>query len=395
MMARCFGTLSVTAMLILALSVSPVTAQELPRFTPPTPPPVSAKAVFVYDADAGVPLFARDPDRPLAPASLTKIATALVVIEHTALDETVTIRPEDMVDESQSRAHLVAGDELTVRDLLVALVVPSGNDAALALARHVGSKLPNGSADPVGRFVAEMNALVADRGLANTRFANPSGIDAPEHYASARDLAMLMAEATADPVLAEAMGTASATLPSAIQPEGYPLNTTHDLVLEGVAVAGKTGTTTEAGGCLATVTEESGNRIVTVVLGSDWYFDEFNSPKSIARYDDTRTLLAALVEQYAWIAPATPEAVPGLPQELAIWGATLAGATSVPVPRERLPDLGYRLVLEPPAEPGSPVGAVLFVLGSELLAEQPLVQSGVAVQDLGARATSPPDLLTA
>jgi len=349
------------------------------RFEPLPPPPVSAEAVFVYDVDAGVPLFARAADAPRAPASLTKIVTALVVVEHASLDETVTIQPEDIVDENQSRAQLVAGDTLSVRDLLVGLLVPSGNDAALALARHVGSGLGD-EGDPVGRFVAEMNRLIAERGFENSRFSNPSGLDADDHYASARDLALLTAEAIENPVLAEILGTPSATLASATKPDGYQVNTTHDLVAEGSVLGGKTGTTEKAGGCLITVSQVGANRIVTVLLGSDLAYDEQGIAIS-PRYTETRELLAGLPERYEWVDPAAPEAVPGLPQELSVWDASLADTTNVPVPRDRLAELDYRLVLEPPATPGAPVGAVLFMLGPEVLTEQPLVQSGVAAQD--------------
>jgi D-alanyl-D-alanine carboxypeptidase len=114
-----------------------------------------------------------------------------------------------------------------------------------------------------------MNRFVADRGMSNVHFSNPSGLDDEDHYASARDLAMLTTEAIENPTLFEFMGTPSATLPSALTDEGYPINTTHDMVLDGTAIAGKTGTTERAGGCLVTVSLEGTNRIVTVVLGSN------------------------------------------------------------------------------------------------------------------------------
>lgn len=394
------GTTSVSAlvavtMLLIAQSSTAAVAQRS-AFVPPPPPAVSADAVYVYDATAEVPLFAKDADARLAPASLTKIVTALVVVEHAELDETVTIQPEDVVDETQSRAQLVAGDTLTVRDLLVGLLVPSGNDAALALARQVGSDLPGaGDADPVGRFVAEMNRLVADRGLQDTHFSNPSGIDGAEHYASARALAMLTAEAIDNPTLVEIMGTPSATLPSVLKPEGYPVNTTHDMVLAGTAVAGKTGTTDKAGGCLVTVSLEGENRIVTVILGAELTLDAEGVSSSPARYAETRELLALLPERYDWIDPSGADTVPGLPQELSAWDASLAGGGRVPVPRDRESELDYRLVLDAPAAPGSPVGAVLFLLGSEVLTEQPLVQAGLASTDPDALAEIPRPALAA
>nr|MBA3414679.1 D-alanyl-D-alanine carboxypeptidase [Chloroflexia bacterium] len=363
---------------LLVVPALPGEASQRSAFVPPPPPPLSAAAVFVYDATAGVPLFAKDADARLAPASLTKIVTALVVLEHAALDETVTIGPEDIVDETQSRANLIAGDTLTVRNLLVGLLVPSGNDAALALARHVGTGLPGGGeVSAVDRFVAEMNRLVTDRGLQNSSFANPSGLDGDDHYTSARDLAVLTAEAIENPTLAEIMGTSAATLPSALGSAGYPVNTTHDMVLEGTAVAGKTGTTEEAGGCLVTVSLEGGNQVVTVILGAELTTDVQGNRTSDARYPETRELIALLPERYDWIDPSMPNAVPGLPQELSVWDASLSAGGRIPVPRNRVAELGYRLVLGAPAEPGLPVGTVLFTVGSEVLAEQPLVQAAL------------------
>ena len=378
------GRLFVAVVAFLIVQVTAGAASVLSPYMPPPPPPSSADAVYVYDATAGVPLFARDADARLAPGSLTKIVTALVVLEHADLDDVVTIQESDIVDESQSRVQLVAGDSLKVGDLLLGLFVPSGNDAALALARHVGSDLDNEEAtSPQERFVAEMNRFVADRGLANVHFTNPSGIDDEDHYASARDLAMLTAEAIENPTLFEFMGTPSATLPSALTDEGYPINTTHDMVLDGTAVAGKTGTTERAGGCLVTVSLEGTNRIITVVLGSELTKDAEGLELSDERYPETRELLALLPERYEWIDPSASDVATGLSQELSAWDASLPVNERIPVPRDRQGDLDYRLVLEPPAEPGAPVGAVLFVVGDELLAEQPVVQAGLADAGLG------------
>lgn len=378
--ARWFA--AIVVFLVFQITVGAVSA--LSPYTPPPPPPSSADAVYVYDATAGVPLFARDADARLAPGSLTKIVTALVVLEHADLDDVVTIQATDIVDESQSRVQLVAGDSLTVRDLLLGLFVPSGNDAALALARHVGSNLPpGGTQSPRADFVAEMNRFVADRGMSNVHFSNPSGLDDEDHYASARDLAMLTTEAIENPTLFEFMGTPSATLPSALTDEGYPINTTHDMVLDGTAIAGKTGTTERAGGCLVTVSLEGTNRIVTVVLGSELTKDAEGLETSDERYPETRELLALLPERYEWIDPSAPDIALGLTQELSAWDASLSENGRIPVPIDRRRELDYRLVLEPPAELGVPVGAVLFVVGDEILAEQPVVQAGLTDAGLG------------
>ncbi len=362
-------------------SGSPMNVADASPWSPepwvaPAPPAVSAKAAYVFDASASVPLLALNADEPLQPASLTKIVTALVVLEHGSLDDTIAIVEGDVVDESQSRVGLVAGDVLSVRDLLYGLMIPSGNDAALALARHVGAALPGAEdGDPSAAFVAEMNRLAAERGAATANFVNPTGMFAENQLVSARDLAVLAAAAMEDPLFAEIVGTARLTLPSTIRPEGYEIFTTNDMLVDGTAVGVKTGSLPEAGGCLVVATREGENLIISVVLGSTLAYEN-GVPVSPARWADMRGMLAAVDEDYAWIDPSAPGAVPGLPEELAAWGAVMPNSGSVPVPRDRASDLAYRLRLGPPANPGEQVGTVLLLVGPELLAERQVQQAG-------------------
>jgi serine-type D-Ala-D-Ala carboxypeptidase (penicillin-binding protein 5/6) len=353
--------------------VASASAQAWKPYAAPLPPDVTARSIYVYDATAGTPLLALDPDEPRAPASLTKIVTALVALEYPDLEERVAILAEDLVGDDESRVGLVAGDSLSVRDLIAGSLIPSGNDAANALARHIGASLPPvEGGDPVDAFVAEMNATVSDLGLGSTRFANVHGLDADGHYASARDLALLTARAMQNPVFAGFVATATTTLPSALNPEGYTIYTTNDLLVDGTAIGVKTGTTENGGGCLVTATTVGSNIVITVVLGSELFYDEFGYPKSPARYGDTRLLLETIDLDYDWIEPAS---APGLPQELAAWSALLPPGASVPVPAQRLNEFGYRLVLGPSGEAGEPVGQVLFTVGSEVLSERPVVQA--------------------
>lgn len=347
-----------------------------PAWVAPAPPPVTARAAYVYDATADVPLLALNPDEPLQPASLTKIVTALVVLEHGNLDDTITIVADDVVDESQSRVGLVVGDALSTHDLLYGLMIPSGNDAALALARHVGASLPGGAeGDPTAAFVAEMNRLATERGATTANFVNPTGMFAEEQSVSARDLAVLAAAAMDDPLFAEIVATARLTLPSTIRPEGYEIFTTNDMLVDGTAVGVKTGSLPEAGGCLVVATREGGNLIISVVLGSTLSYEN-GVPVSPARWADVRGMLAAVDEDYVWVDPAAPGIVPGLPEELAAWGAMMPNQGSVPVPTDRAGDLAYRLRLGPPANPGEQVGTVLLLVGPELLAERQVQQAG-------------------
>lgn len=348
--------------------------------TVPAPPAgVSAQAAFVTDATAGTPLYSLNPDERRPPASLTKIATALVVLEHADLDDVVTIEADDLVDPSESHVGLIDGDRLTVRSLLFGLLVPSGNDAANALARHIGASLPGGNgasaAEARGRFIAAMNDLVATMELKNTAFLNPSGINQEGHYSSARDLAALTAKAMLDPTFAEIVATPKADLVSAADPaQVYPIATTNDLLLEGLVTGVKTGTTSEAGGCLITSSIINGDVVLSVILGSATVPDDEGNLKSPARFDDARMILNAVLTDYQWIDPADPAAFEGLTEELAAWQAALKGGASVVFPAARRGELRYRLVLGPPAEPDAEIGKVVFLVGNDPLSEQPLFQ---------------------
>jgi D-alanyl-D-alanine carboxypeptidase (penicillin-binding protein 5/6) len=183
------------------------------------PPPLTAQAAFVVDASVGTELYALNPDEPRSPASLTKVATALVVVEQADLKAMVTIIEEDRVDLQESHVGpdgLQVGDSLSVRDLLAGLLIPSGNDAARALARHVGGQVLGGEPSPAearAAFVAEMNRMVGEMGLRQTRFTNPTGIDDPgQHYSSARDLAILAAKAMENGLIREFVATPKAVL---------------------------------------------------------------------------------------------------------------------------------------------------------------------------------------
>lgn len=172
----------------------------------PGPPPedadapeVSAKAAVLLDAASGRVLYAREPHARLPMASLTKIMTAIVALEATSdLEEVVTVSPNAEGVEGSS-IYLRAGDKIPLRDLLYGLMLRSGNDAAMAVAEHVGGSVEG--------FSFLMNEKAAWLGLADTHFVNPHGLDAEGHYASAYDLAALSRYAMENPNFREIVGT--------------------------------------------------------------------------------------------------------------------------------------------------------------------------------------------
>ena len=349
----------------------------------PAPPDISAAAAFVLDVTTGVPLYALNADDPRAPGSTVKIATSLVVVRNADLTDSVLIEQSDLVDTTlYSNMGLVAGDTLTVEQLLYGLMLPSGNDAARALARHVGMGLAGGNGTDVdaatAAFVAAMNALAEDLGLTNTAFVNVAGEDADGQSVSARDLATLAGALLDDPVLAEIVATPAIDLvsvgPLAIL---YSLANSNALLAEDGVIGVKTGSTEQAGACLVAAKRIGDrNRVISVVLDSGLEYDvnDFQVPESDRRYDDTRALLAAMELDYRWIAPTDEGDVPGLAEELAAWGVTLARGPNIPVTVADVEALRYRLILGPAAEPEAEVGRVLFFVEDRPVGERIVVQ---------------------
>jgi D-alanyl-D-alanine carboxypeptidase (penicillin-binding protein 5/6) len=149
-------------------------------------PPIQSEAAAVIDGDSGALLFGHDPHKRLPPASITKIVTAMVALEHGDLDTVVTVEidgPKFAIETDSAVMGLHHGDRLTLRDLLYGLMLPSGNDAAVEIARAIAGNEE--------RFVKLMNAKVQQLGLEDTHFTNPHGLHDPDHYTSAYDITQL------------------------------------------------------------------------------------------------------------------------------------------------------------------------------------------------------------
>ena len=325
-------------------------------------PAVASRAYLVYDAQAEATLMAINPDIPLAQASLTKLMTALLVLEREAaepgfLQSTVRVQPSDLV--GGANMGLVSGESLTVEDLLWGLLIPSGNDAATALARV--------TAGGVDGFVQAMNRRAAELGLTETHFVNPEGLDAPGHHTSAQDALTLTQVNWAFPLFRRIVGTASVTV------AGHALQSTNEMLGTFAGVNGvKTGTTDVAGQCLVVSVEQDGRQRLVVVLGSS------------NRYADARTLLTQADLFFSW--PRNPAASGRLTALDRMMGAEgqvwllqpLGAAPDVLLPRWQRQDLQlYRRLDLPPLmeswQPGLTAGVLEWRLGGEVVGTQVLV----------------------
>jgi serine-type D-Ala-D-Ala carboxypeptidase (penicillin-binding protein 5/6) len=205
----------------------------------------------------GVVLWAGSSDRRLAPASLTKLMTALIALERGKLDEPVTVG-RGVLQATGTRIGLKPGERLTAGDLLTATVVRSANDACRALADHIGGK----------NFVQAMNARAAALGMINTRFADPCGHDRPDQYSSAADLVRLAEEVMKH---GEYMRLARLERISLKTLDGrtFTLRNTNALLGRYPGAIGlKTGHTEGAGNCLVALAERDGVRVLAVLLNA-------------------------------------------------------------------------------------------------------------------------------
>ncbi len=221
-------------------------------------PPTQAKACIVLCADDGSTLYEKNADSRCLIASTTKLMTALVCLENDTPDDVFTAQERHCEVEGSSM-YLKAGERYTVRELLLGLLLASGNDAALALAEHTA-----GSEEA---FVLLMNWKAAILGLQDTHFDNPHGLDSPTHYSTARDLARLMCACMSNPAFRSLVSVHAADVAGQTL-----LNHNKLLNLCSGCLGGKTGYTRAAGRCLVSCCERDGMTLVCVTLSDpdDW-----------------------------------------------------------------------------------------------------------------------------
>jgi D-alanyl-D-alanine carboxypeptidase len=217
--------------------------------------------VAVVDDDTGLLLYGRDPHAHEAPASTTKIATAIVTLEHArSLDTAVSVTVDGAAmaaTDGSSIMGLSPGQRVTIRTLLYGLLLPSGNDAAEQLARSI--------AESRDQFITWMNSMAAeDLGLADTHFVNPSGLDADGHYSSAYDLAQMARRAMRDDVFTEMVAAPQ------VKSQGFVLSGHNPLIGAYPGADGvKTGSTDAAGRVIVGSAVHDGHRVYVVVMHSD------------------------------------------------------------------------------------------------------------------------------
>ncbi len=287
-----FLLLCLTAALFvpLALAEAPEEGQEpepfeevQPSATPAPPdqklegPTLSAQAVYLVDLDSGYPLYSLDSGYPRSPASLTKVMTVLLALEavdrgEASLDDVVTagLDCQNGMSDDSSSVYIVAGEQMTLRDLLYCAAVSSGNDACNVIASYLGNGIPN--------FVERMNARAAELGCRSTRFVDPNGLS-NDNLTCAYDLYLITRAAMGYPDFMEICDTTAYTVAATNLNPARELKNSNALIsAEGIYGPGylyegahgiKTGYTRAAGYCLISTAERNGMRLLAIVMGCD------------------------------------------------------------------------------------------------------------------------------
>lgn len=325
----------------------------------------TALAAFAVDLTSGVELLNYNGDQQLPPASTMKIITALVVRSILDLDARTVVAPNEVLNaEEYSVMGLLPGDELAVRDLLYGLLIPSGGDAALVLARMGGQALDPQAADPVARFVAEMNTWALAHGLTNSHFVNPTGDDADGQVVTARDLVRGTQLLLADWFLAGIVRTPSANIQVfGVNQRVLELANTNQMLADPNVFGVKTGTDERALQCLVAGVWRGDNRIITVVLGSQ------------DRYADTQAMLDTIDAQYRWLALGIGATSLGASDAIAAAGLTFRVRRTVLMSQEQAASAVWELVTETPAGVGGRAGYVQFTVGDREIALLPVYSS--------------------
>ena len=243
-------------------------------------PIINATAAIAFDLDSKKTLWEKQGHKPHAIASLTKLMTAVIVRENFNLTDKVIVSA-NAAAQLPAKIWLKTNEEISVENLLHALLIKSGNDAAVALAEHIGTEL----------LVGKMNTKAHALGLKNTHFANPVGFDDVENYSTVHDLAILSSYVLRDPVLRKIVAMKKATIYSTDKKIKHDFVSTNKLFDSYLDIRGlKTGLTKIAGACFAAVARSKNNEheILVIVL---------NSPQ---RFQETKIVLEWAIRSHRW-----------------------------------------------------------------------------------------------
>lgn len=264
----------------------------------------TAKAVLVYERKSDTMIYSWNPDGKIYPASMVKLMTALVALENGVLGDRVVVtkRALSHVAIGSVSAGLVAGEELSLQDLMYCMMVASANDAATVIAEHIG-----GTQDG---FIAMMNKKAAELGCTGTHFGNVHGLHDENTYTTARDICRILDVALENPDFKAMFTAKSYTVPATnktdterqVETSNYMMsNAVVKKYLDPRVTGGKTGATDEAGRCLAATAEGGGMELLTIVMGAEATYEADGlALKTFGSFEETAILLDHVLENYEY-----------------------------------------------------------------------------------------------
>ncbi len=317
---------------------------------------INARSAIVMDFETGRVLFEKNAYQRRPMASTTKVMTAIVALENSSLDELVTVS-RNAASIHGSLMHLKAGETLTLRELMYGLLLCSGNDAAIAIAEHVG-----GSVD---KFLEMMNEKAREIGALNTNFTTPHGLDDPGHQKTAYEMALITRYALNNPVFNEIVKTTSIQIGNR-----YLYNTNEMLTGYEGADGVKTGYTGKAGRCLITSATRGDRRFISVVLFCDSRVQRALSSKIILDYAFSRYNLHTVIKsEYLGTLPV----IKGYENSLPVY---VEKTVSMPLTEEEAANLYTRISLpeyiHAPVTEKTVVGTLSVYLDDKILCESPI-----------------------
>ena len=326
-----------------------------------------ARSAVLIEMETGRVLFSQNADEPLPMASTTKIMTALLAIERSSLSDPVTAG-KNAFGVPGTSIYLSLGETLTMEEMLLGLMLASGNDAAVAIAEHIGGSVEN--------FCRMMTERAKEIGCEHTVFLTPHGLPGAGHQTTARELALIAREAMRLPAFRRIVSTQRASIPWAGHDYSRVLNNKNRLLTSYPGAIGiKTGYTKAAGRCLVFAAERDGMTLLGAVLNCPDWFDQAESMLDAGFRDWQMVTLISAGE--------TVRTIPVDGAVIESVGAVAARDVRAPVPADRWPSLIVELPDRLPAgvEKGREIGSVSLMDGGEILTTVPLLAGESAPAD--------------
>ncbi len=308
----------------------------------PEGPKVMAETAIVMDMDTGEVLYAKGIDEKRAPASTTKIMTAMLAIEKVPFETQITFTDEvNNIEAGSTHIGIKPGETLTMKDCAYAILLASANEVSSGVAEYIGTTVPT--------FVDMMNQRAKELGCTNTHFVNANGLYDENHYTTARDLAIIAKAAFQNETFREVIKTPYYIVPKTnITDEERWLNNHHEMVLQGSehyegCLGGKTGYTEKAGNTLVTYAERDGRKLVCVLLADINIVAQYTDTKALLDYgfDSFQLLDTAAVS----LSPSKSDDLGKLLDEKGLLGTALE-TSSISIPKEIVEKLTYKTTLE-------------------------------------------------